>query len=92
MADIEIRQKHALRPDETRALAENIAERVNDSFPLQYHWEGGSLHFRRRGITGRIDLEGSEVRVQVKLGWLLSPMKQRVEDQIREYLSEVLKT
>lgn len=92
MADIDIRQKHALPPDETRALAENIAERVNDSFPLQYHWQGESLHFSRRGVTGRIDLEESEVRVQVKLGWLLSPMKQRVEDQIREYLSEALKT
>ncbi|MFZ0255379.1 MAG: polyhydroxyalkanoic acid system family protein [Gammaproteobacteria bacterium] len=90
MADIDIRHKHALRPAETRALAENIAARVNESFPIDYYWKGESLHFKRIGVSGRIDLEESEVRVQVQLGWLLLPMRQRVEDQIRGYLSEML--
>jgi putative polyhydroxyalkanoate system protein len=90
LADIDIRHKHALRPAETRALAENIAARVNESFPIDYYWKGESLHFKRIGVSGRIDLEESEVRVQVQLGWLLLPMRQRVEDQIRGYLSEML--
>lgn len=90
MADIDIRHNHALRPEETRALAENIAARVNESFPIEYYWEGESLHFKRVGVSGRIDLEESQVRVRVQLGWLLLPMKQRVEDRIRGYLSETL--
>ncbi|MGC1951879.1 MAG: polyhydroxyalkanoic acid system family protein [Gammaproteobacteria bacterium] len=90
MADIDIRHDHALRPEETRALAENIAARVSESFPIEYYWEGESLHFKRVGVSGRIDLEESEVRVRVQLGWLLLPMKQRVEDRIRCYLSETL--
>ena len=92
MADIDIRHKHALRPAETRALAENIAARVNESFPIDYYWKGESLHFKRIGVSGRIDIEESAVRIRVKLGWLLRPMKQRVEGQILEYLSEALGT
>jgi putative polyhydroxyalkanoate system protein len=91
LADIDIRQKHALRPEEARALAENVAAKVNKSFPIEYHWEGESLYFTRRGISGRIDLKESEVRIQVKLGLLLRPMKQRVANEIREYLSDVLR-
>lgn len=92
MSDIDIRHKHRLRPEETRALAEDVAATVNESFPIEYHWEGESLHFKRRGVTGRIDLKESEVRIQVRLGWLLRPMKHRVEEQIREYLSEALRS
>ena len=91
MADIDIRHKHALRPDETRALAENVATKVNESFPIEYYWEGKSLHFNRSGVSGRIDLDESEVRIQVKLGWLLRPMRQRVENEIRDYLSDLLR-
>lgn len=91
MADIDIRHKHALGPEQTRALAEDIAARVNESFPIDYHWVGESLHFKRLGVSGRIQLSESEVRVQVKLGLLLLPIKQRVEDQIRDYLAEVLR-
>lgn len=90
MADIDIRHSHALPPEKTRALAESVAVRVNETFPIEYFWEGQSLHFKRRGFSGRIDLDESEVRIQVKLGWLFRPMKQRVEDEIRSYLSDVL--
>jgi putative polyhydroxyalkanoate system protein len=91
VADIDIRHRHALSPEETRALAESVARKVSEAFPIDYYWEGESLLFKRRGISGRIDLNESEVRVRVKLGLLLRPMRQRVEDQIRTYLSDTLR-
>lgn len=90
MADIDIRHRHELRPEETRALAEDVAAKLNENFPIEHHWEGESLHFKRRGVLGRMDLNPSEVRIQLKLGLVYRPMKRRIEDQIRNYLTDLL--
>lgn len=92
MADIDIRHKHALPPEEAHALAENVALAVNDTFPIDYHWEGKSLHFQRPGVTGQIELCESEIRIQVHLGFLLRPMKYRFEQAIHRYLRDLFGT
>jgi len=62
-----------------REAAEFIAGQLDDQFDLQYRWNGNTLHFERFGVSGRMEVSDSEIRLHVRLGFLLSPLKSRFE-------------
>ena len=87
---IDIRRHHTLGLAEARKAAEIIANQLDDKFDLQYRWNGNTLHFERSGVSGRMEVSASEVRLHVRLGFLLSPLKSRFEREIHKHLDEVL--
>jgi putative polyhydroxyalkanoate system protein len=89
MAHIDIRREHSLGHEAAKSAAEELASDLDESFSLNYHWEGDALHFRRSGVEGKIDVEDSTVRIQVRLGLLLLPMRGHFEQEIQRYMDEV---
>jgi putative polyhydroxyalkanoate system protein len=89
MSHINIHRKHDLSHEKARESAESIAKYLDDKFSLSYRWEGSSLHFERSGVSGYIEIEEKDVWVNVRLGFLLLPLRSRFEQEIHRYMDEL---
>lgn len=88
MANIDIKKKHSLGKEKAKLAADTIAQRLKEKLQVQYDWTGDALNFHRSGAEGSITVAEDSVRVQVKLGLMLRPLKGTVEQQIQKYLDE----
>lgn len=89
MSHIVIHRDHALTHDQAREVAETLAAQLADRYEISHHWQEDSLHFERSGVSGQIDLEPGQLRINVRLGFLLVPLKHRLEQEIHRQLDEV---
>jgi len=89
MSHIVVQRDHTLTLDQARQSAETLAAQLADHYEISHHWQGDSLHFERSGVSGQIDLEPGRLRVSVRLGFLLVPMKHRLEQEIQRQLEEM---
>ena len=90
MANIKIKKKHGLTRETARASVDAVAKELKKKLKAQYAWRGDSLKFKRSGASGSIDVGDDFVKVDIKLGLALSPMKGTIERAIRKNLSEAL--
>jgi putative polyhydroxyalkanoate system protein len=82
MSDIKIQRPHALPVSRARKLAEQVAEQLRDQFALDYRWQGNALKFERDGVQGELVVAKAEIRIAAQLGFLLSFLKPRIEQEI----------
>ena len=90
MAVIKVKRSHALGKEGARHGVQQVAERLKDELKATYRWEGDSLVFQCPGAEGSIIAGEGAVVVTVGLGWLLSPLRGRIEASIQGYLDEYL--
>ncbi len=86
MPDIDIRAYHTLSQREAREAADALAEDLASKFDIDYGWDGDTLVFERTGVDGEITVDEASIHVQARLGFMLSLLRTRVEDEIRRYL------
>lgn len=90
MATIEVTRTHGMESSEIRAAVQVVAQQLQRDLSARYAWNGDRLNFECPGASGHIEVTGSDVRVAVDLGWLLKPMRGRIEQSINQYLDESL--
>ena len=90
MSALYIRRTHALPLKQARALVESVAAKLSEQFDLDYTWEAGALRFRRDGVEGALTVARREIRIEARLGFLLSLLQPRIEREILAQLDEVL--
>lgn len=90
MANIHIKKRHHLGHDEARDRVEQIARELKKKLNADYAWKGNSLHFKRSGASGHIDLKDDVIEIRIKLGMVLAPMKGKIESAITEQLDLAL--
>lgn len=88
MSDIFVRRPHAMSPKRARAAAERVAAELGEEFSLQHRWDDAVLKFWRSGVNGELTLDGHEVEIRIRLGFLLAIMRPRIEEEIHRYLDE----
>lgn len=90
MPTIRAVRQHNLGLEAARAAVEGVAMQLQKDLSASHSWLGDSLNFECPGAEGCIEVTGSEVRVTVEIGWLLGPMRGRIEHSINQYLDENL--
>lgn len=90
MARITVEREHALGREAARAKAEQLAERLAREFAVTYQWQGDTLLFKRSGVDGSIVVSDDRVRVELKLGLLLSAMSSSIKREIEQVLDKSL--
>lgn len=90
MPSIRIQHSHSLSALKAKEAVSKIAERIAQEFNVKASWEDNVLHFRRPGVDGRITIDSNIVHVDADLNFMLTPIKGRVESEIRRYLDEQL--
>ena len=88
MSDIVVRRNHGMTLKKARVAGEQIAADLADEFDFTYEWNGNTLNFKRMGVTGTIVVEKKSLEIQAKIGFLLRPIKSRIEREIHRFCDE----
>lgn len=96
MATIDIRRTHTLDKDEAKRRAETLAKAMEEKLGIRWRWEGADrISFdapsgAAKGATGTVSVEGSSVRVEVDLPFLLRAVRGTIEGKINEKLDQLI--
>jgi putative polyhydroxyalkanoate system protein len=90
MADIKVVRKHRLTIAHAKKIAQKTADDLASEYDLESKWDGDTLRFSRSGVNGSMAVSASEIRLDVKLGLLLSAFKTKIEHHIEHRLDELL--
>lgn len=90
MASIAIQRHHHLGRKRIRKLAKELAQTLEKDLDATCEWHGDELRFQRTGASGCVKVADDRVKVEVQLGLLLRPMKDRIAAQINEKLDSLL--
>ncbi len=86
MPTISIKRRHTLGHAQAKAAADTIARDLNQRFDLAYEWDRDDVSFERPGLSGSMHVGESDVRLEVKLSLLLTPLKGPIEREIEKKL------
>ena len=84
MASIPIANKHSLSHKKAKEAAQKVAEDLRERFDLEFEWHGDCIDFTRPGLTGQLHVLKEEVRLDCKLGFLLSAIKPAIEREVHK--------
>ncbi|MFT6552322.1 MAG: putative polyhydroxyalkanoate system protein [Zhongshania marina] len=91
MPNISLRQRHNKSPEELRELIKLMATKLEERYQLNARWlNNDAVEVARPGINGRITLGENEVRVEIKLGLMMSAFKSTIESEISRSMAEKL--
>jgi len=90
MAEIHVKRTHQLAHEQAKQSVQSVADKLKGDLGASYSWEGDSLRFECPGANGTIDVHPQEVDVSVKLSWMLSAAKGKIERSIESYLDQYL--
>jgi putative polyhydroxyalkanoate system protein len=88
MATISIRRKHGQTLQQARALVDKTATSMGKKFGLSSEWEDDTLHFKRSGVDGTIQVTHTDIVVHATLGFLAGAMKPTIEREINAQLDK----
>jgi putative polyhydroxyalkanoate system protein len=89
MPTISITRKHGLPQKKAKTAAEKIAKELQKRFGLDYAWNGDKIEFERPGVSGTMSVGKDRIRLDAELGWLLTPLKPKIEDEIVAQLDKL---
>ena len=91
MAMIDIERAHNLGLAGIRELMEHFAAGLHERYGLERHWQGDVLQLSGSGVSGAITVTARAVRVTAELGFLLRPLRGRIEQDIHARLDRHLR-
>ena len=86
MSEILLSRPHRMSLKKARAAAQKVADQLAEEYDVQSHWEGDTLRFARSGVDGLLQIAPDEVRLQVKLGFLLAAFRPAIQARIEQSL------
>ena len=92
MPSISIAKPHALSHRKAKDVAERLAKDLQQRFDLAYEWDGDDVTFERSGVSGRMHVGRTAITLDVKLGFLLTPLKPAIEREIHAQLDKLAST
>ena len=90
MPVISIAKKHALSHKKAKDVADKVAKDLKKRFELDYAWAGDDVDFERPGVSGRMHVGKDTISLDVKLGFLLTPLKPAIEREIHAALDRLV--
>jgi putative polyhydroxyalkanoate system protein len=91
MPKLNIEQPHALPLDEVKKRLEALADRLGAKYGISASWVSPTeAQVKRTGVSGKITCSDSRVTVFLDLAFVLSPLKDKVENRVRQELKSVL--
>lgn len=90
MATVDITREHTLGKETARERAQKLADKLAQKLDAKCSWQGDELTFKRSGADGSILVSDDNVRVQVKLGLMLTPMAGMIRGEVEKALEKYL--
>jgi putative polyhydroxyalkanoate system protein len=91
MPKLNIEQAHRLPLDEVKKRLQALADRLSAKYGIDAAWTSPTeASVKRTGVSGKITCSDSKVTVFLDLAFVLSPLKDRVENRVRQELQTCL--
>ena len=90
MADVRVQQPHSFDLEEAKQRLSSLEEMMQ-KYGVTAKWSGGHADLKGTGVKGSIDVSGSDVAVELKLGMLAKAAgidASRLEKSITRRLKE----
>ncbi|HXX85517.1 MAG TPA: polyhydroxyalkanoic acid system family protein [Casimicrobiaceae bacterium] len=91
MPSISIRRRHELDHKHAKAAARKVAKDLDKRFGLTSQWDGDDVEFSGAGVSGKMHVGKSQIRLDVELSFLLVALRGTIERHINNELDAVLK-
>ncbi len=89
MATINMQRELNLNKDQIQQLAEKVGEKLACEYGVQFSWSGHDANISGPGINGKCQVCDGSIGLQLTLGFLLTPFKDKVEREISSYLERL---
>ncbi|QCI14974.1 polyhydroxyalkanoic acid system protein [Pseudomonas putida] len=90
MTQISVERKHSLGRDAARAKAEALVDKLAREYDLKATWNGDRVDVARSGASGSVHIFDDSIRVDLKLGMMLSIMGSSIKSEIERALDKAL--
>jgi putative polyhydroxyalkanoate system protein len=90
MSQISVERKHSLGRQAAREKAELLVEKLVSKYDVKAQWAGDTVEVKRSGANGLISIDDDTIRVDLKLGMMLSMMSGTIESEIERVLDKAL--
>lgn len=90
MSQISVERKHSLGREVAREKAELLVEKLVSKYDVSAQWQGDTVEVKRSGANGLISIDDDTIRVDLKLGMMLSMMRATIESEIERVLDKAL--
>jgi putative polyhydroxyalkanoate system protein len=90
MTQISVERKHTLGRDAARAKAQALVDRLSREYDLKASWDGDRVDVARSGANGSVHIGQDSIRVDLKLGMMMSMMSGTIKGEIERALDKAL--
>lgn len=90
MPSIEIIRDHNLPQSQIMDLADQVMVDLAQEYSLMLQWQGDKLFIKHPQTQGYLHADSDNIRIKLKLGFLLFPMSVSLKQMIEETLDELL--
>ncbi|AGZ33236.1 polyhydroxyalkanoic acid system protein [Pseudomonas sp. SWI6] len=90
MTQISVERKHSLGREAARAKAQALVEKLSREYDLKANWNGDRVDVTRSGANGSVHIGEDTIRVELKLGMMLSIMGSTIKSEIERALDKAL--
>ena len=88
MTQISVERKHSLGREAARAKAEALVDKLSREYDLKASWNGDRVDVTRSGANGSVQIFDDSIRVELKLGMMLSMMGGTIKGEIERALDK----
>jgi putative polyhydroxyalkanoate system protein len=91
MAKLNIEHTHALPIDEVKKRLQALADKLAEKYGISARWISEvEAEVKRTGVTGKITCNASKVTVFLDLSFMLTPLKEKIENRVKKELETSL--
>ena len=90
MTQISVERQHSLGREAARAKAEALVEKLTSKYDLKANWNGDRVDIARSGANGSVHIGEDSIRIDLKLGMMLSMMSGTIKQEIERALDKAL--
>lgn len=89
MSEFRLSKTHTMSREALRETARTLADRLKAQHGMQADWQGDDVvAIRGSGLHGRLAIDDERIEVKVKLSFLASPFRGRLQTEIQRYLDD----
>jgi putative polyhydroxyalkanoate system protein len=92
VSDISIKRAHNTTVAEAKKVADKVADKLAKDYQLKSSWAGDVLNFARSGVNGSLAVTAKDIKVDVKLGFLMAAFKGPIQKAMEENLEKLLRS
>jgi len=90
LAKISFSQVHQLSLVEIKAQVEELALSLMKKVGGEFRWRENSIYYTFRGVIARIDCNPSDILIDIRLGFVSSLVRGRIEQEINNALNKLM--